>query len=95
MFSLLATSSAPTASAVKGTEQYANGLTGVDLYQAGSYGSPVMPEKQVRLFDGRLVSVQRAPKLKHAKALRSWTRQLSSSSRLSGWSIDNGGRPAH
>ena len=37
MFKPLATSSAPTASPVKGTEQYTEG--GVDLYQAGSYGS--------------------------------------------------------
>ena len=44
MFKALATSSAPTALVVKGTEQYPNGLTGVDLYQVGSYGSAfVMP----------------------------------------------------
>ena len=36
MFKPLATSSAPAASAVKGTEQYTDGTTGVDL---GSHGS--------------------------------------------------------
>ena len=60
LFNPLATSSAPTSLAVEGTENYTSGLTGVDLYQVGSYGSALSclrstftPKlKDVKAFEG-------------------------------------------
>ena len=58
MFNPLATSSAPTASTVKGTEKYTNRLTGVHLYRWFVWFCLVMPEKQVHLFNGSAASVK-------------------------------------
>ena len=75
MFNPLATSSAPTASAVKGTEQYTDGTAGVDLYQVGLYGSALscLRSKFICAMEGSYQS-KAAPHLKKCESLsRSWT----------------------
>ena len=62
LFNPLATSAAPNASPVKGTEQYTNGTSGVDLYQVGSYGSALscLRSKFTCLMEGLCLSKGRA-----------------------------------
>ena len=63
--------SAPTASAVKGTEKHTNGLTDVALYRVGSYGSALsrLRSKFFCSMEG-LYQPKAAPKLKDVKPFK-------------------------